>query len=205
MAFRGNTAVLRALGKQFSSLGSPTGQARQRVMLAVKPEIRGVLAYEFSRSVDPDDSTWQETAHGKSALLSPSKKLPNSFAVRVDQGVLAGISRIPRDWLRAHQEGHVFPARTAGKSVMRFNSRGRLISRAAFARALDKRLSGKNPARKRRYSARMIAPHRIGGRVLPQRRIIPDGQLTPLWSQAVARGVNAGLLKWSGQAGLKKG
>lgn len=204
MAFRGNTAVLRGLARQFDGLGNPRGPARQRVMLAVKPQIIGVLRDQFSRSIDPDETDWQETSRGRPALLSRSKQLPNSFAIRVDQGVLAGISRIPRDWLRAHHEGHVFPARTTKSSVMRFNSKGRLISKSSFRRALDKRLSGKNPQRKRRYSIRNVAPHRIGPRVLPKRQVIPERELTPMWSEAVARGVNAGLLKWSGQAGLMK-
>jgi len=173
--------------------------SKEPVLESMKREVFTLLRDEFKQGSGPDGETWEPTKRGKPAMVS--KKLPFAFGARADRGELRFIGKTKRDLMSALHAGHVFPPRVAKASALRFNSKGSLISAAAFRRALDKRPSGKNPNRKRRYSIRTAAAHTVGERVLPPRPIIPQsGEMPARWQAAVNAGVFRVVAAWAERA-----
>ena len=126
---------------------------------------------------------------GREALQS--KKLPNAFRFVLAGGKIIGIGKSNRDLLTAHQEGHIFSARhrAANQQFLSFSRGGRLVS--------EKKLYSKAGKLKRGVFQRFAGAHTVGQRVLPQRKIVPDGQLTGIWLDAVTTGALAGFARWS--------
>lgn len=208
MPLTGDLRRLRGWALHIQSLGKPNGAKQQAIAKAVGYEVRELLKQEFSGGVGPDGE-WKRTVRGKPALIS--RKLPGDFKTSAVAGGVFVSSRIP--WLRAHHEGHTFPARSvAGGRELFFNRKGRFRSRQSFAgsqyqarikmHAIRLKMVGATPAQVRRYqrqlerlalSSGFVAKqraHSIRARVLPRRRIYPDDMRRGIWGQAIARGFN---------------
>lgn len=187
MGLTGNFAGVRALRRAVRDLSQPDGRAVQDIAKGVKAEVDEVIREEFA-SGDGPDGPWQKTARGKAALVS--RKLPNAFRARFDQGVLQYTAKVPRGWLLTQHEGHTFPARkvAALKHYLSFNSKGRLVA--------ERRLFNKKGELRRGAIQRFAGAHTVGQRVLPPRPLYPTGSLPSKWSNAIARGANVGLTRW---------
>ncbi len=208
MPLTGDLRRLRGWALHVQSLGKPNGAKQVAIAKAVGAEVRDLLKKQFASGVGPE-GPWKRTVRGRPALVS--RKLPGDFKTSaVASGVFVS-SRIP--WLRAHHEGHTFPARhVAGGRELFFNRKGRFRSRQSFEgaqyqarirmHAIRLKMVGATPAQRRRYQAQLdrlavssgfVATqrsHSVRARVLPMRRIYPDDMRRGAWGQAIARGFN---------------
>ncbi len=208
MPLTGDFAGLRKLQRSVESLATPEGEARVRMFAPVRSEVNALLNDEFARSVAPDGSTWQPTVRGRPALVS--KKLPYAFSSRLDRGVLRFVGKTKRDLLTAHQEGHTFAARRApaggasrtetrkGRNgiaytrtirpgAMYFNGKGKLVKASRFAKIKKGRVV-------------FARAHTVGQRVLPARKIAPEGSLPQRWVDGIERGLVVGMGIWAMRA-----
>ncbi len=196
------TAALDKVQRGLTSLAQLDGAGRTTLLKNVRDQVKGLLKNEFATATSPLGSTWEKTKRGRQALLS--KKLPQAFESRIENGVVAFVAYTPREWLLAHQTGHTFAARkvAANKNVLHFNKKGRLVSKKAFKRALDRNLKSKKP-QNWNYSRRWAGAHTIRARVLPARPSIPEGSSLPaLWGAAVSAGITQGMAQWA--SGMQK-
>jgi hypothetical protein len=130
MPLTGNMRQLRGWATHVQSLGKPNGPKQVAIAKAVGHEVRELLKKQFATGTGPE-GPWKRTVRGEPALIS--RKLPGDFKTSaVASGVFVS-SRIP--WLRAHHEGHTFPARSAGGQALFFNKKGRFVSRQRYAGA----------------------------------------------------------------------
>lgn len=123
MPLTGDLRRLRGWALHVQSLGKPNGAKQKAIASAVGKEVRELLKKQFTSGVGPE-GPWKRTVRGKPALVS--RKLPGDFKTSAVAGGVFVSSRIP--WLRAHHEGHTFPARQAGGQALFFNKKGRFIS-----------------------------------------------------------------------------
>lgn len=162
------------------------------ILQGIDYEVKKLLKQEFATGEGPY-GPWQKTARGRQALQS--KRLPTAFKSTIGPSGLRYVAKSRRDFLEAHQQGHIFPARhrEANKQFLTFNKFGRLIKNS---KALNKK--GKVRAGVFQTFARA---HTVGKRVLPQRRIAPEGtDLPPSWEAALERGATYGMNRWYGRA-----
>jgi hypothetical protein len=187
VALTGNFAGFRELRKAIRDLSKPDGRAVQDIAKNVKAEVDVVIRDEFASGEGPD-GPWQKTARGRVALIS--RKLPNAFRSRFDQGVLRYTAKVPRGWLLTQHEGHAFPARkvAALKRYLSFNSKGKLVA--------ERRIFDKKGNVRRGAFQRFAGAHTVGRRVLPPRPLYPTGSLPAKWSNAITRGASVGLSRW---------
>lgn len=179
MPVSGDIRRLKGWGAHVKSLGKPNGPPQRAIAKAVGNEIRGLLKEEFARGIGPDGRPWKLTKRGRPALIS--KKLPGDFKTSpVANGVFTS-SRVK--WLRAHHEGHVFPARS---QVLTFSKKGRLLSEK----------------RQRRAKLVFDVTARVGQRVLAERPIYPVNRMTGPWGKGVNRGIALGVKEWRARTGL---
>ena len=166
------------MAREIEKLGKPRSDVRDKIARAVVVEVRGVLREQFGNGTSPDGTPWQVTKRGKPALLS--KKLPQDFAgVPTDVGA-SFFSRVP--WLKAHHDGHVFPART---QVLTFNQKGKLARRSKKVFDIATR-KGRHIGK---FVFDVVAP--IKSRILPERPIYPRARMTEKWGAAVNRGIES--------------
>jgi hypothetical protein len=188
MPLRGDTSKARALARSLRDLADPSGRAQAEITREVVREVRGVLKEQFAAGVGPY-GMWPLTTRGRQALVS--RKLPQDFRGEGIPGGARFWSRVP--WLRAHHEGHVFPARAGGGQSLFFNEGGRLLRLGRLtARGL----------RTRFVSERVTRGHTIGQRVLPKREIYPDRGVgsSPTWSAHLNHAARVGMQRWRDRA-----
>jgi hypothetical protein len=187
MPLTGNEAGVRQLRRDVEQLG------KGEILLAgARTEVKSLLREQFDQGIGPDGTPLQETVRHRPALIS--RKLPNAFGSRIDQGALRFTAKSTRDLLEAHQEGHVFKARkvAAQKQFLTFDRRGRMIKNS---RALNKKGEVKRGVHQTFGRA-----HTVGERVLPARPIAPGPALPARYEQAIERGVTAGVMRWHDKA-----
>jgi hypothetical protein len=206
MPMTGDERKLGQIAGGFRSMGERNGAGQQRLLEPVKRKIKDVLRQEFTRSVDPSGASWKKTVRGKAALVS--RKLPFAFEFAARDGGVVGVGKSKRDLLDAHQHGATFKARqvAANKNFLSFNRKGRLVKesrifkRNAEVSVVDGRVKvtySRGDVRAGAYQ-RFARAHTVRERVLPQRKIVPEGTtLPPLWSGAVEEGVTEGMTKWA--------
>lgn len=145
----------------------------EKMKLAIKRAGLAVLRDEFRTSSDPDGGAWKPRADGQPALRS--RKLAGAFTAKFNKGDagVAFVGRVPRDWLVAHDRGHLFGARKVdGRStILRFNKRGRLVSAKRFEKL-------------KRGRAVFAPAHTVGPRLLPARPIAPR-RMSARWETAI--------------------
>lgn len=179
----GSFDSLRQLQRSIAGLGRPGGSGNVDLLQGIRTEVKGLLVGQFSAGIGPDGAPWKDTVRGKPALVS--RRLPAAFLSRIDQGAVRFVGWVKRQWLEAHQFGHVFKTRAVADraNVLRFSKRGKLISQARQNR--------------QKYGRAVFArAHTVGQRVLPARQIYPEGTLTPRWEAAVGRGITSGMMRW---------
>lgn len=170
MPLTGDTRRLRGWSAHVASLGKPNGAPQRAIAKAAGEAGREQLRKQFASGTGPDGRAWEKTKRGKPALVS--KRLPGDFKSEpVARGVLF-LSRIK--WLRAHHEGHVFPARS---QALTFSKRGRLLSEK----------------KQRRQKLVFDVRAKVGQRVLPERSIYPVDRMTGPWGIAINTGVDKAL------------
>lgn len=168
MPLGGDPAQLRQVRGAF-------GRTEEQVKRTIKRTGHQLLREQGAKGIDPAGRTHKPRADGKPALVS--KKLPTAFTSVWSGASLRYTGRTgQREILKAHNEGHTWPARSVleRKIVLRYNSKGKLVRSARFAKL-------------KRGRAVFAGAHRVGARVLPQRRISPDATLPPRWDQRISK------------------
>lgn len=189
------TAALAKVSRGLTGLAQVDGPGRMLLLKNVQQNVKALVRNEYASATSPSGATWQKTVRGKQALLS--KKIPNMYESRIERGVIVFVAYSAREWLLAQQEGRVFSARhVAAKTLVVNKKSGRILSRAAFAKALDKRMNSKT--HKRSYTTRQQKSHAIRARILPARPSVPESSALPaLWGAAVSAGVTQGMAQWA--------
>src|SRR5512147_2482998 len=183
MPLEGDAGRIRKLRADIGQL------ARGTVLLrGIDREVKGQLKQEFATGAGPY-GPWKNTVRGKQALQS--KKLPQAFKSEIGPTGLRYSAKSKRDLLTAHQEGHEFPERqvAANKQFLTFNSKGRRIK--------DSRALNKRGEVKRGVYQIFARAHQVGKRVLPERKIVPEGtDVPPPWENAIERGATVAMQRW---------
>jgi hypothetical protein len=190
MPLTGDFSKLKKLKRAMADLGRKDGSAQREVGRQVVREVRGVLREQFAEGTGPY-GTWERTKRGRPALVS--RKLPQDFRGSTIPGGVKFTSRVT--WLRAHHQGHTFPAQqvAAQSRFLTFDKRGRLIRRS--------RIFNKKTGQVRRGVSQTFArEHSIGARVLPRRPIYPDRGMSPRWAQRINAGAAIGMRNWHARA-----
>jgi hypothetical protein len=186
----GDLAKAKALARNLRDLADPKGRAQQEISREIVREVRGLLREQFAAGVGPY-GMWPLTVRGKPALVS--RKLPQDFRGEpVPGGVRFWWGGRAR-WIRAHHEGHVFPARQAGGQSLFFNEKGQLLRLGKLTvRGL----------RTKFVMERVARAHTVGQRVLPKREIYPDRGVgsSPTWAAHVNHGARLGMQRWRERA-----
>lgn len=166
----------RALQQTMLALARRDSSAQRTVLKPVTTRVRDQVQHQLTTGVGPDGRAQRRTKTGRTALVS--RKIARTFkAIVVPLGVR--VTSII-SWLRAHHEGHVFPARKGRRNLLSYDRRGRLLSRAR--------------ARRARFVFEVRArAHTVGRRVLPPTPIFPTGGALPApWAKAVNEGALEG-------------
>jgi hypothetical protein len=188
MALTGDFDELRALRASMRELGLTSGRAQRDIAKAVAAEVKGLLKQEFATGEGPDGA-WARTVRGKQALQS-KRLAAGDFQDKPIEGGVEFVSKV--SWLRAHQEGHTWPARSAGGQSLFFNNKGRLLKLGKLS---------KRVLRVKFVEEKITRKHTVRERVLPARPIIPEGgDMPPAWSEAISRGAEAGVQRWYDRA-----
>jgi hypothetical protein len=159
---------------QLGKVRGAFGRTEQAIQTTVKRSGHQLLREQGAKGIDPAGRIHKLRKDGEPALVS--KKLPTAFTSVWSGRSLRYVGRTgQREILRAHNDGHTWPARSvsARKTVLRYNSKGKLVRSARFARL-------------KRGRAVFAGAHTVGRRVLPQRRIAPDGALPPRWQRKIS-------------------
>lgn len=213
MAFVGDFRNLRNLSERVADLARAGSKARKDISNGVGLAVRYQIQVQFATGTGPDAREWTRTKRGKLALVS--RKLPQDFAWRAESAGLIFYSRVP--WLRAHHDGHRFPAHNAAARSAAVDAIG---SRFVKFKELRRALRTKNVERidsdrgslwvkkfknKSKLLVRSITirEHAVGARILPARPIYPTGKIPEAWAVAMNRGAQAGFEKWAEHAALK--
>lgn len=183
MPLTGDFAKLRKLKAAMAELARPDGKPQRDVGRQVVREVRVELREQFGGGFGPYGA-WEKTKRGRPALLS--RKLPQDFRGKTVPGGVKFTTRIP--WLRAHHEGHVFPAHQTGGQPLFFNERGRLLRLGKLsARGLRTKFVQERRARQ----------HTVGARVLPRRPMYPERTPLPTkWAYRVNVGAGPAMARW---------
>lgn len=186
--FSGDFDKLKRLARSVEQLADPNGRPQRTIARKVITELRtGPLREQYRTGIGPEGAWQPRKADGRPALVS--RKLPTLVRGRPVRGgaVFEWRSAI----MKAHHEGHVFPARRGGGQSLFYDERGRLI-----------RL-GRLSARAFRYkfvAERITRAHGIGARVLPPRPQYPRGPMPDSWRRPIERGLRAGMDDWGSTA-----
>src|SRR4051812_27184297 len=181
MALDEAVRAFRAIERRALELADPGGRGQTAILESVGVQGLALLKSEFATGTSADGDAFTPTKRGRAALVS--NKLPYAFEWRVDRGVIRFVGRVKREWLLAHQLGHVFPARSvaANSQYLNFNSKGKLVA--------ERRIFRKDGTQRRGSFQRYAAEHRIRERTLPERHIVPAGPDLPApWRAAVNAG-----------------
>jgi len=183
---------------------------------AVAVAVKGLIVDQFNFGIDPYGKS-QPWAKGKGSGLM-STKLGRAIGVKPDATGITGIGELKssgqsrrrkaqgkpappprprRQWLNAHQEGHVFPPRTVQGQRRFFDAKGKRVSAPRFKALATKSTrrvtigaredywqETKNRARLKGRILNVRA-HSIRQRVLPVRLIYPVNRLGDRWGGAI--------------------
>jgi hypothetical protein len=201
----------KKLVRSFEALALPGGPAQAKILAGCAMGAREAIRMETTISADPNASPWPRTKQGDQALQG--KQIPSSFSVQVIPSGIAGKSEI--DWLEAHQQGHVWPARQAEGGLLytdvnsrKFLSRTRRLAlyRNSKAESVDTD-RGSLIVRNYKYKTALLAAmhryeeHTVGQRVLPERKLVPEGgALGVIWADQINRAADRGLRNWAAEA-----
>ena len=181
-SFGGDFRKTRALEKKLAELAKKGGKQQADIARATVPPIRKVWKDQLRSGIGPD-GRWQLNKDGSQPL--DSRKLGNDFSGKAIPG---GVEfRHPFGELEAHNQGHVFQARqvAAARAARAFNGRGRQVT-------LKKLMKLKRG----RATFTATRGHRVGVRVLPERRLYPEGRLPDNWAKAVNAGALEAMRRW---------
>lgn len=118
---------------------------QERTRNAMAKTVKVLLKEQFTAGINPYGVPQPQTKRGKPGLVS--KHLPNAIKVTPTISGVAGVGELKdsrgkkagraatpraasRQWLTAHQEGHVFPARESRGHRLFFNPSGQALRRA---------------------------------------------------------------------------
>lgn len=178
--------AFRRLERTVGELAHPEGAGQVAMLEGIKREGLVLLKHEFATGTSAEGDAFAPTKRGRAALVS--NKLPYAFEARIDRGIVRFVGRVKREWLVAHQLGHVFPARavSANQQHLNFNSKGKLVA--------ARRIFKKDGTTRRGAYQRYAAEHRIRERVLVERHMAPVGPDLPApWQAAVSAGAAVAL------------
>jgi len=199
---------------------------RREVAVAMTAAVKGLIEDQFGFGLDPDGKPQPFAKNKASGLMST--KLARAIKLSADANGIEGLGELKasgisrkrkaqgkapppqrprRQWLNAHQKGHVFPAKSVEGQRRFFDAKGKRISAPRF-KALTMKATrrvtigareaywqeSKNRSRLRGRILN-VRSHRIGERVLVIRRIYPEPKLGARWGGRLQEAVSTTLGK----------
>jgi len=191
-----------------------TLREKLEVHKAVAVAVKELLTDQFAYGIDPYGKPQPPAKRRFTGLVS--EKLPRAIKVTPDANGVAGVGELKssgvsrrraaqgkvappprprRQWLMAHQKGHVFPARTVEGQRRFFDAKGKRVAAARFKALTSKAgrrvtigareaywQESKNRARLKGRILN-VRRHTIRARVLVPRLIYPEPKMGARWGK----------------------
>jgi len=190
-----------------------TVSERQQVTRAMAKVIKDVIGEQFAAGIDPYGRQQPELKGGGEAFVS--EKLGRAIKLTPRPDGVEGVGELKaskgrdsrRQWLDAHQKGHVFPPRQVSGGRQAFNAKGERVKLGQLARqaknATRRVTVGQREAywQERKRTSRFrghlvhVRSHRIGERVLRVRLIYPDQGVGARWGGRIKGAISEALSK----------
>ncbi len=197
------------VARNLAQLATPESSAERAFLAVVRAELEPEIRKMYVDSADPFGSAWTRDKNGRPAYQS--KKMANAIGVRRVGGGLQVSEWVK--WIRAADEGHTWPARTAthiraftkaGKEIKAFKRGPTATYRDDKGRIVRGRASGPVQVNKRAHVF-VDANHKVGARTLPARRQQPGGVMPGKWGEAINTGAEKAMAAFMEKAGAENG